>query len=296
MILRTDLALDIKDTKSDFIDGIEYHKDIKDNCIITRINITNQNGSKELQKPIGRYITIELPSLTDNFVDTDNILYNISSEIKSILPDNENKNNMALVVGLGNEEITPDALGVRCMDFILATRHLSKELSKSIGLDKLRPVAVFSTSVLGKTGIESGEIILSIIKKINPSYLIVVDALATRKLSRLGCTVQISDSGISPGAGVGNNRFKINKDNMGIPVISIGIPTVVDANTLICDLLNMDISNIISKKSEIISKNMIVTPKEIDLLIQRASKLIGMAINCALQTEYSLDLLKSLMA
>lgn len=295
MILRTDLALDIKETKKDLIDGIEYNKEIKNLCTITRINIINNNGAKELQKPIGKYTTIEMPPLTDNFTDTEETFNIISNEIKQFLPIN--KNDIALVAGLGNSEITPDALGVKSMDFILATRHLSKELTKSVGLDKLRSVAVLSPGVLGKTGIETGEIILSIIHKIKPSYLIVVDALATRKLSRLGCTIQISDSGISPGAGVGNNRFKINKDNMGIPVISIGMPTVVDANTLISDLLypqlsNLEIKNLLPKNTE----TMVVTPKEIDLLIQRASKLIGTAINCALQSEYSSDLLISLMS
>lgn len=295
MILRTDLALDIKETKEDLIDGIEYNREIKNNCTITRINITNQNGAEELQKPIGKYTTVEMQPLTDNFEDIEENLNIISNEIRNFLPSN--KNGTALVAGLGNSEITADALGVKSMDFILATRHLSKELTKSIGLDKLRSVAVLSPGVLGKTGIETGEIILSIVRKIKPSYLIAVDALATRKLSRLGCTIQISDSGISPGAGVGNNRFQINQHNMGIPVISIGMPTVVDANTLISDLLSPQLP--ISKIKALLPQNtdsMVVTPKEIDLLIQRASKLIGTSINCALQNEYSADLLMSLMA
>lgn len=293
MILRTDLALEAKEIKGNTLEGIDFSTEKKGTLTITRININSQKGANELGKPIGKYITIEMPPLTDNFTDTEEHLLSISTEIRRLIP----KEGTILVSGLGNADITPDALGVKAMNFILATRHISGEWTKSIGLDKLRPVAVLSTGVLGKTGIESGEILLSVINKIKPDGIIAVDALASRKLSRLGCTIQISDSGICPGAGVGNNRLKINKETMGIPVIGIGIPTVVDAATLVSDLLypqktKSEIKKLISP----LGKNMVVTPKEIDLLIKRAAKLIGTAINCALQTEYSPDLLMTLMS
>ena len=200
------------------------------------------------------------------------------------------KEGTILIAGIGNETITPDALGPKSADNILATRHITGELKRSLGLSGLRSVAVLAPGVLGQTGIETGELIKSVVESIKPSAVIVIDALASRSLSRLGCTIQISDAGISPGSGVGNHRLSLNKETMGIPVIGIGVPTVVDAQTLALELipeakLSYQQKGLVSPRGE----QMIVTPREIDLLIERASRLVGMSLNCALHKGLSVE-------
>ena len=197
-------------------------------------------------------------------------------------------NGLVLVAGLGNIEITPDALGPKAASGVLATRHISGEIARSTGLDRLRAVAVINTGVTGQTGIETGELLLGVIQRVRPSAMIVIDALASRRLGRLGCTVQISDTGISPGAGVGNHRFRIDAGSMGIPVIAIGVPTVVDALTLAFDLLDIDDERQSVALREAVSpegRTMVVTPKEVDLLVERAARLISLSINYALQSD-----------
>ena len=179
-----------------------------------------------------------------------------------------------------------------CAEQIFSTRHLKTEFSNELGLPAFNPVASISTGVLGQTGIETAEYIKGIVDLINPKTVIAVDALASRKLSRLGKTVQLSDTGISPGAGVGNNRARIDEETLGIPVIAIGIPTVVDGKTLLRDLVenNCKIDNI-SKEAETV----MVTPRDIDMIIKRASRLLALSINCALQPHIEPEFLLSLM-
>lgn len=294
MQLRTDLALEARELAGENVRGVEYSVRKKDAIEIEKLVIKTIGASRALQKAIGTYITIELPPLTDDFKDTDKRLLSIGEEIRALLP----VNGLVLVAGLGNIDITPDALGPKVASNVLATRHISGEIAKSTGLDKLRPVAVLSTGVTGQTGIETGEHLLSVVKRIKPTALIVIDALASRRLERLGCTLQISDTGISPGAGVQNHRTQINQDTMGIPVIAVGVPTVVDAVTLATDLLKIDdecdgvkVRQQVSPKG----RSMVVTPKEIDLLIDRAAKLISLAINFALQKDFDTSDLLSLL-
>ena len=194
---------------------------------------------------------------------------------------------------MGNEEITPDSLGPKTALKVLATRHIQGELARSSGLDRLRPVAVMNTGVTGQTGIETGEYILSVVKRIRPNAVVAIDALASRRLERLGTTLQISDAGISPGAGVGNHRTRINSETIGVPVISIGVPTVVDVRTLAGDLL----TNIGESADDLpaLTKDMVVIPREIDLLTERASRLLGFALNAALQDRFKLSELVELM-
>ena len=240
---------------------------------------------------MGTYITIELPSLTDNFTETDERLVTIGEEIRRLLP----VNGLVLIAGLGNMDITPDSLGPKTSARVLATRHITGEVAKATGLDKLRPVAVMQTGVTGQTGIETGEYILSIVKRIRPNAVVVIDALASRRLERLGCTLQISDTGISPGAGVGNHRTRITKETIGVPVIAIGVPTVVDAQTLASDLLKNDCNSKTKKLVTPQGRQMVVIPREIDLLTERASRLIAFAINGALHNEFNIADLVSLM-
>ena len=294
MELRTDLALEAREIAGENLSGVQYSVDKADNIEIEKLIVKTEDASRALKKEKGTYITIDLPPLTNDFKDTDSRLVRIGELLRSLLP----VNGTVLVVGLGNMDITPDALGPLVSSKVLATRHIQGEIAKSTGLDKLRPVAVLSTGVTGQTGIETGELVLSVVKRIKPSALIVIDALASRRLERLGCTLQICDTGISPGAGVHNYRTKITKETMGVPVIALGVPTVVDAVTLSCDLLGIDTeSECESVRKQVSPKGraMVVTPKEIDLLVSRAAKLISLSINYALQKDFELEDLVSLL-
>ncbi len=291
MQLRTDLAVEAREIAGEHIAGTEFKTYSENGLEISRLTVKNQKAKQALGKDIGTYITIELPSLTDNFSETDERLITIGEEIRRLLP----VNGLVLVAGLGNTEITPDSLGPKTSMRVLATRHITGEIARSTGLDRLRPVAVMQTGVTGQTGIETGEYISSVVKRIKPNAVVAIDALASRRLERLGCTLQISDTGISPGAGVGNHRTKINKETIGVPVIAIGVPTVVDVQTLANDLLgknfDADAQNQISPNG----RRMVVIPREIDLLTERASRLIAFALNGALQNEFDLPDLISLM-
>ena len=281
---RTDLAVEERELLGEDIKGAEYSAEDRGGLHIERLRITTERAGQLLKKPMGTYITIELPALTDNIRDTDKRVGILAEEIGRLLP----VNGLVLVAGLGNVEITPDALGPKAASKILATRHITGEVARSTGLDKLRAVAVLNTGVTGQTGIETGELLLGVIRSIRPSALVVIDALASRRLERLGCTVQISDTGISPGAGVGNRRLRIDADTMGVPVVAVGVPTVVDALTLAFDLLDIDDERRGVELSRAVSpqgRTMVVTPKEIDLLINRASHLISLSVNMALQSD-----------
>jgi len=291
---RTDLAVEQRELLGEDIKGVDYSVEEHGRLTVERLRVTTERAARMLHKPQGTYITAELPPLTDNVRDTDDRITALSQEIRRLLP----VNGLVLVAGLGNIDITPDALGPKAASKVLATRHISGEIARSTGLDRLRAVAVMNTGVTGQTGIETGELLLGIIQRIRPTALIVIDALASRRLSRLGCTVQISDTGISPGAGVGNHRFRIDSDTMGIPVIAIGVPTVVDAVTLAFDLLEINNEKEGQELTHKVSprgSTMVVTPKEVDLLVQRAAHLISLSVNFALHADIDTDDLLNLL-
>lgn len=281
MDFRTDLALERHELiKNSAPEGVEHSQYKDNNIIFTKIKVINEKGSENLGKPIGTYITAEIPSLVLSSPVDEELIDSMAKELRGLLPES----GTVLVAGLGNTDITPDAIGPESVSMILATRHLSRELAESIGLDSLRPVAGFTPGVLGRTGVETAESIRGIAETVKPSAVIVIDALAARRLSRLGNTIQMSDTGISPGSGVGNARSEISEKTLGVPVISVGIPTVVDAQTLVNDLT--DNEKEISRKE---NREMIITPREIDLVVERASKLIGLSVNKALQPHLSVD-------
>ena len=281
MDFRTDLALERHELiKNSAPEGVEHSQYKDNNIIFTKIKVINEKGSENLGKPIGTYITAEIPSLVLSSPVDEELIDSMAKELRGLLPES----GTVLVAGLGNTDITPDAIGPESVSMILATRHLSRELAESIGLDSLRPVAGFTPGVLGRTGVETAESIRGIAETVKPSAVIVIDALAARRLSRLGNTIQMSDTGISPGSGVGNARSEISEKTLGVPVISVGIPTVVDAQTLVNDLT--DNEKEISRKE---NREMIITPREIDLVVERASKLIGLSVNKALQPQLSVD-------
>ncbi len=286
MNFRTDLAIEQHENlKNKGYSGIKTKFFKKGSVKITKITVTDDESSQALMKPQGTYITAEIPPLTKYNNTESEIIEILSQELKNLLPPT----GLVLTVGLGNQNITPDALGPESCNLILATRHISGELAECAGLGSLRPSAVFSTGVLGQTGVETAEIIKGLVKLLNPAAVIAIDALAARRLSRLGCTVQMSDAGIVPGSGVGNMRSAINSSVLGVPVISIGVPTVVDALTLASDLSEKEIE----ENDE--SRNMIITPREIDLVISRGARLVALTINKALQPHISTDEMLSIV-
>lgn len=289
MNFRTDLALECRETLQETeIDGVFCHTKQDKNVTVSTIKVKNDNGAKILGKPKGTYITFDVKPFMSSSDLFDTQLSMLSEKLRELLPDE----GTILVAGLGNDKITPDALGPKCISLLLATRHISSELAKSIGFSSLRSVAGIVPGVLGQTGIETVEIIEGVVKKIKPSAVIIVDALASRKLSRLGTTVQMTNTGVSPGSGVGNSRKNIDEKTLGVPVIAIGVPTVVDGATMAFDLLEkIGMESDIEQWSEKIKdeKFMMVTPKEIDLVIERAAKLLAMGINLALQPNLSAE-------
>ena len=292
VILRTDLAIET-DGCAAGMPGIEREESIFGNVRVTRVTVADDNAAASLGKPKGRYITAEGIMLAHAGVDEREYTELIANELRSLLPDNEGT---VLVVGLGNRDITPDALGPRCVERILATRHITGELKKCAGLSSLRSVAAVAPGVLGQTGIEAAELITALVGRTEPSAVIAVDALASRSLARLGTTVQLGDTGISPGGGIGSRRLTLNKENLGVPVIAVGVPTVVDAATLAYDILGGEDTAESRISSVIQGRSMFVTPKETDLLTERAARLIAMAINRALQPDTDLDTLMALVS
>ena len=291
MVFRTDLAVEARELLEKDIGGTDYFTQRYRDVTLTRLKIKTPEAAGKMGKPEGTYLTFDVPPFSDDFRDPAARIELIGKELASLLP----QRGLILVAGLGNTEITPDNLGPKTAKGVLATRHITGELARSTGLDDLRPVAVLAPGVLGQTGIETGELLYSVTQKLRPAALIVVDALASRRLDRLGCTVQVSDTGISPGSGVGNARPKIDRQTMGVPVVSMGVPTVVDAMTLAADLLGREEAGMeeeISPRGE----PMVVTPREIDLLIDRAAKLVSMAINHALQPSFTLEDLGTLVS
>ena len=270
MQMRTDLAMEV-------VTDAAVQKDYREKMELCTLDLSKEQA-KKIGKSSGRYITATVPPLTDDEKDLEKKARVLGEYLRSLLP----QNGSVLVVGLGNEAITPDALGPRTVSMVLATRHIQGEFARSVGLDDLRPTAVLKSNVLGNTGMESGEIVQGVCHILKPAAVIAVDALVARSVERLGCTVQLSDTGISPGSGVGNNRKALNREELGVPVIGVGVPTVVDAGTLVQDLMGASSESVSPRGAQ-----MMVTPREIDLMIARASQLIAMTIHAALQPSYS---------
>ena len=276
MSIRTDLISEIKAEKAQYLSGIESNDTKIGQVPISTIKVLDSNAAQFLQKPVGTYCTVSFPRL-DFVCDTTDIIKATVKALKTVF-ENDIKN--ALVVGLGNTDITPDALGPFACDRVLATRHINDKLKHDLGLDGLRSVCCLSPNVLGKTGIESYDLIVAAANKIKPDAIIAVDALAARDPERLCRTIQISDSGICAGSGVNNARKQLSLDTIGIPVIAVGMPTVIDANSFFA--------------AQEISENMMVTPKEIDLLIEKSANILSRAINIFLQPKLDIEIIESL--
>ncbi len=298
--IRTDLALEVRESFPEDnveIKGVILTEDYdeKNHIRVSTVEIKDEKGARAMQKPIGTYITIEAPELSQADEDYQKPVSNEIAKHLRKLAGNL-KQEEILVVGLGNREVTPDALGPQVVDNLFITRHLIREYGEKFkSKNKLGSVSAISPGVMAQTGMEAVEIIKGIIEETKPKLLIVIDALASRSVSRLNTTVQLTDTGISPGSGIGNNRKALNKESLGTKVIALGVPTVVDAATIVSDTMmnymqntgfgEEDIQKFISEINEHQMNNMFVTPKNIDESIKRISYTVSEALNsCFAQT------------
>jgi spore protease len=306
---RTDLAserLDVyqKANKLEAMDGIETtKKEIDENIKVERVKITTEQAEEALGKPIGTYVTIDIKKLKlAQDEDIEKAAEILSNELGDIISNHIDSQGEILVVGLGNLYVTPDALGPKVINDIEVTRHIINYLPQYVEKGT-RMVSAISPGVLGTTGIETVEILKGIVDNIHPKLVIVIDALASRSIERISSTVQLSDTGIVPGAGVGNTRSEISKRTLNIPVVAIGIPTVMETAVLVNDCLDLFITKLQDKaqsneylnqlkekdnyeeiKEVLVPKdyNLIVTPKEIDDLIENMSAIVAKGINLAM--------------
>ena len=279
MSIRTDLAVEMIDENAASLPkGIKRKLRKSSACSITEIIVTDEVAGIRIGKPRGRYITIETDRLSASPQDFDEQVSNIADEISSLKGEGRKT---ALVAGLGNSDITPDALGPMVISQIIATRHLHDELPEGHDLRRLNKVSAIAPGVLGQTGIEAAEIIRTLCAEIKPDFVIVIDALACSDISRLGSTIQLSDSGISPGSGVQNRRKELSEATLGVPVIAIGVPTVVDMHTIV--------ENITGNPPDKHLPNMMVTPRDVDKLIERTARLLAFSINKAVQPDLTIE-------
>ena len=309
--VRTDLALEAKEGIKESEEGIrgvrvEENYDEENEIRVTKVIIETKNGAKAMGKPMGTYVTLEAPGMVE---PEENYHQEISSELsrqlKDIIP-NVDKEQSVLIVGLGNRDVTADALGPNVADNLLITRHVVKEYGKAAyNKSRMNMVSSIVPGVMAKTGMESAEIIKGVVEQTKPTVIIVVDALAARSTKRLNRTIQITDTGINPGSGVGNHRHGLSEKTMGIPVIAIGVPTVVDAATIVNDTMHTLIQameehshlktlstglNALNdmEKYELIREllspqlnTMFVTPKDIDESVKRLSYTLSEGLNIA---------------
>ncbi len=309
--IRTDLALETQEKmQEDKVDlkGVSFsEEEVDTNLVISTVVIETENGAKTMGKPKGTYITIEAGNMDEEDEDYHReISTQLARVIKKLVPVKKEELSV-LVVGLGNRAVTPDSLGPRVVDNLYITRHILNEYGKfAFGREGVNRISSIVPGVMAQTGMESMEIVAAVVKETKPDFVIVVDALAARNTKRLNRTIQVTDTGINPGSGVGNHRHGINEKSLGVPVIAIGIPTVVDAATIVNDTMASLISALSqneewkrignsvnelndSEKYELIRELlspglniMFVTPKDIDESVKRLSFTISEGINMAL--------------
>lgn len=296
--VRTDLALEAREsiTEADNeLRGVrveEYYKENED-VQVTKVMIDTKNAAKAMGKPIGVYVTMEAPGLVEPDEDYHRgISECLAEELLDILPDSGEEQSV-LVVGLGNREVTADALGPQVVDNLFVTRHVIMNYGKAAyNCSKMNLISSIEPGVMAKTGMETAEIVQGVVKETKPDVLIVVDALAARSTKRLNRTIQITNTGIQPGSGVGNHRNALTQETLGIPVIAIGVPTVVDAATIVGDALEKLLKE--DKEFDRVKymehhrlafaelNNMYMTGKDIDAVIKRVSFTVSEGINIAM--------------
>lgn len=279
--VRTDLALEARESfEEDEVEirgvSVDESYDKERDIRVTKVCIETENGARAMGKPVGTYITLEAPNLSEPDEDYHReVSEKLAEYLQELLGTQEEKS--VLVVGLGNREVTPDALGPQAVGNLMITRHVVKEYGKvALGKDKVHMVSGIVPGVMAQTGMETFEIIKGVVEETKPDVVVAIDALAARSSKRLNRTIQISDAGIHPGSGVGNHRNSLTQESLGVPIVAIGVPTVVDAATIIYDATGD--RNAISPNLNA----MFVTPKDIDETIKRLSYTISEALNIAL--------------
>lgn len=292
---RTDLALEAQELwqertgKVTALPGVAARDSHRDGIPVNTVRVLDERGEDALGKPRGNYITLTLEGLAGREEGIfQRAVQAVAEELSGLIRDVP-ESGLVLVAGLGNRAITPDAVGPKVHQNTLVTRHLVRQMPEHFGA--LRPVASLAAEVMGTTGVESGELVRAVCEKIRPACVVAVDALASRSLKRLCKTVQIADTGITPGSGVGNHRLGLTRDTLGVPVIAVGVPTVVDGATLAADLLG---SEDLPDLGE--GRDLLVTPKDIDSQVDDLSKVIGYGISMALQPGISLEELELLLS
>lgn len=285
MAFRTDLA----------VEAIENHKTaaalphvrqsdrMLEGFAIHEVRILSEDAAREIGKPQGRYLTLELDALIRREEDAfPRACKALSTLLRELLP--RPNDGPVLIAGLGNRMITPDAIGPQTADHVIATRHLVAQ-SPAIFAD-WRPVSALAPGVLGQTGVETGEVICGVLDRVRPAAVIAVDALAAGRLSRLLRTVQLADTGITPGAGVGNARTALNEETLGVPVIAVGVPTVVDGATLAHEI-SSQLGQPDCEALDDLSQPVMITTRDIDREVADISRMIGYAVNMALHPHLS---------
>ena len=281
--IRTDLALETKERfEEDDVEirGVSVEEVYREELDIrvTRVRIETENGAKIMGKPVGEYVTLEAPGLLEAEEEYHSLVAEeLSGYIRDMIGEEEKS---VLVVGLGNRDVTPDALGPQVVEHLLITRHIIREYGAcAFGRESMNRISAIAPGVMAQTGMETFEIVKGIVKETSPNLVIAIDALAARSSKRLNRTIQLSDAGIHPGSGVGNHRNSLTKENLGVDILAIGIPTVVDAATIVYDATG---------DRERIAPNlngMFVTPKNVDEMIRRLGKTLSEAINRALDVS-----------
>lgn len=297
--VRTDLALEARESISEAdgsLHGVktEEEYDKETDVRVTRVEITTKNGARAMGKPMGTYITIEAPGMLEPDEGYHREISEvIAKQLMEIIP-NSGEEQEILVVGLGNRDVTADALGPHVVDNLFITRHIVREYGKAAyNREKMNTVSSMEPGVMGKTGMEAAEIIRGVVEQTRPDVMVVIDALAARSTKRLNRTIQITNTGIHPGSGVGNNRNALTEESMGIPVVAIGVPTVVDAATIVLDALERMLDGIgEADKHQYLEEcrgaladlhNMYVASKDIDAVIKRVGYTVSEGINIALE-------------
>jgi len=282
---RTDLALEARELWQESADqttrlsGVKAVKTRREGYPVTRVEILDEEGAKTLGKPKGRYLTVDLTSYWQRKPEYfERAVRTVGAELRSLLPGQ----GAALVVGLGNGAMTPDAVGPEALRSVLSTRHLLSAMPRQFG--GFRSVSAVAPGVLGSTGVESAEAVRGLVREVKPDFVVAVDALASRRLGRVCATVQLSDTGIVPGSGVGNHRAGLDRRALGVPVFAVGVPTVVEAATLCADMLEESgVEDFDEKKLRGKNRSMMVTPREIDAQVRDLAKVVGYGLNWALQ-------------
>ena len=288
---RTDLAVEAaqlwREGGAGELTGVVQEESVREGWPVTTVRVLDEQGARAIGKPVGSYVTITLDGLARREADAfGRAARAVAAELTALLKLPERA--PALVVGLGNRAITPDNIGPAAADHTMVTRHLVEQVPQHFG--SFRSVAALAAGVLGTTGVESGELVRAVTEKIRPACVIAVDALASRSLSRVCTTVQLADTGITPGSGVGNARAALDRASLGVPVIAVGVPTVVDGATLAADLLaEAGQADLDPQALRGAGEGVLVTPRDIDARVTDLAKVVGFGINLALQTGLTVE-------